>query len=233
MGQAVIEAAATEPAVAVVATHDSGQDLAAAMAAASCVIDFTIHRFTCELLEAARASGTRVVMGTTGHSDEERAAIANAAQEIPIVYAPNFSVGVNTLFWLTQHAARILGNQQFDIEVTEMHHRHKIDAPSGTARRLLEILNQETHTSYEEDIIHGRYGNIGPRPVGKIGMHTLRGGDVVGDHTVVFAGEGERIELTHKASSRMTFATGAVRAAVWLAGMPAGLYDMQDVLGLK
>jgi len=233
MGQSVIEAAAAEPAVAVVATHDSGEDLAAAMAAASCVIDFTIHRFTSELLEAARANGTRVVIGTTGHSDEERAAIANAAREIPIVYAPNFSVGVNTLFWLTQHAARILGNQQFDIEVTEMHHRHKIDAPSGTARRLLEILNQETHTSYEEDVIHGRLGNIGPRPVGKIGMHTLRGGDVVGDHTVMFASDGERVELTHKASSRMTFASGAVRAAVWLAGMPAGLYDMQDVLGLK
>jgi len=234
MGQAVMAAAAAaDPPVPVVATHDAGEDLVAAMELATCVIDFTIHRFTVELLDAARATGTRVVMGTTGHSDEERAAIANAAQDIPIVYAPNFSVGVNTLFWLTQHAARILGNQQFDIEVSEMHHRHKIDAPSGTARRLLEILNQETHTSYEQDVIHGRFGNIGPRPVGKIGMHTLRGGDVVGDHTVMFAGEGERIELTHKASSRMTFATGAVRAAVWLAGMPAGLYDMQDVLGLK
>jgi 4-hydroxy-tetrahydrodipicolinate reductase len=114
-----------------------------------------------------------------------------------------------------------------------MHHRHKIDAPSGTARRLLEIINQETHTSYEDDVIHGRFGNIGPRPTGKIGMHTLRGGDVVGDHTVMFAADGERVELTHKASSRMTFAAGAVRAAVWLAAMPAGLYDMQDVLGLK
>jgi 4-hydroxy-tetrahydrodipicolinate reductase len=233
MGQAVIDAAAAEPNVAVVATHDAGEDLAAAIAPATCVIDFTIHRFTAELLAAARANGTRMVIGTTGHSDEERAAIANAAQDIPIVYAPNFSVGVNTLFWLTRHAARILGNQQFDIEVTEMHHRHKIDAPSGTARRLLEILNQETHTSYEDDVVHGRLGNIGPRPTGTIGMHTLRGGDVVGDHTVMFAADGERVELTHKASSRMTFAAGAVRAAVWLAAMPAGLYDMQDVLGLK
>ena len=114
-----------------------------------------------------------------------------------------------------------------------MHHRHKIDAPSGTARRLLEILNEETGTSYEDDVTHGRVGNIGARPNREIGMHTLRGGDVVGDHTVMFAADGERIELTHKASSRMTFASGAVQAAIWLQDQPAGLYDMQDVLGLK
>nr|NIP95895.1 4-hydroxy-tetrahydrodipicolinate reductase [Akkermansiaceae bacterium] len=125
------------------------------------------------------------------------------------------------------------GNDRFDIEVTEMHHRHKIDAPSGTARRLLEILNEETGTSYEDDVTHGRFGIIGERPSRQIGMHTLRGGDVVGDHTVLFAADGERVELTHKASSRMTFASGAVRAALWLRGKPAGLYDMQDVLGLK
>jgi len=114
-----------------------------------------------------------------------------------------------------------------------MHHRHKIDAPSGTARRLLEILNEETDTSYEEDVKHGRFGLTGARPQREIGMHTLRGGDVVGDHTVMFAADGERVELTHKASSRMTFAAGAVEAAIWLADKPAGLYDMQDVLGLK
>jgi 4-hydroxy-tetrahydrodipicolinate reductase len=143
------------------------------------------------------------------------------------------SVGVNTLFWLTIQAARILKQDTFDIEVTEMHHRHKIDAPSGTARRLLEILNEETGTSYHDDIAHGRLGNIGPRKPREIGMHTLRGGDVVGDHTVMFAADGERVELTHKASSRMTFASGAVRAALWLQDKPAGLYDMQDVLELK
>ncbi|MFN5639004.1 MAG: 4-hydroxy-tetrahydrodipicolinate reductase, partial [Akkermansiaceae bacterium] len=137
------------------------------------------------------------------------------------------------LFWLTSQAARILKQDTFDLEVTEMHHRHKIDAPSGTARRLLEILNEETGTSYNEDIAHGRFGNIGPRKPREIGMHTLRGGDVVGDHTVMFAADGERVELTHKASSRMTFAAGAVRAALWLQDKPAGLYDMQDVLELR
>ena len=163
----------------------------------------------------------------------ELARIKEASKTLPIVFASNFSVGVNTLFWLTRHAARILTQDRFDIEVTEMHHKHKIDAPSGTARRILEILNEETGTSYEDDIAHGRFGNIGPRKPREIGMHTLRGGDVVGDHTVIFAADGERVELTHKASSRDTFANGAVRSAVWLAGQKPGLYSMQDVLGLK
>jgi 4-hydroxy-tetrahydrodipicolinate reductase len=233
MGQAVLLAAQQEPAVTVSATHDHGQDLSAALAVSDTVIDFTVHKFTKELIEAALVSKTRLVIGTTGHTDEERALITEAAKTIPIVYAPNFSVGVNTLFWLTRRAAQILTQDRFDIEVVEMHHRHKIDSPSGTARRLLEILNEETGTSYADDIAHGRFGNVGPRPPREIGMHTLRGGDVVGDHTVVFAADGERVELTHKASSRLTFAAGAVRAAVWLATQPAGLYDMQDVLDLK
>lgn len=232
MGQAVL-AAAAEANVPVAATHDSGEDLAAALAVADTVIDFTIHSFTADLLAAARERGTRLVIGTTGHSETERDLIRAAATELPVVYAPNFSIGVNTLFWLTRKAAQILRQDRFDIEVVEMHHRHKIDAPSGTARRLLEILNEETGTSYEDDIRHGRFGLTGARTRSEIGMHTLRGGDVVGDHTVVFAAEGERVELTHKASSRMTFAAGAVHAAVWLAAQPAGLYDMQDVLGLK
>jgi len=233
MGQAVLQAASEEPAVLVASTHDAGENLAAAIAQANTVIDFTMHKFTAELLEAAKKNGTHLVIGTTGHTDDERAAIREAAKTLPIVYAPNFSVGVNTLFWLTRKAAQILTQDRFDIEVTEMHHRHKIDAPSGTARRLLEILNEETLTNYETDIAHGRFGNVGPRPPREIGMHTLRGGDVVGDHTVMFAADGERVELTHKASSRLTFAAGAVRAAVWLYDKPAGLYDMQDVLGLK
>jgi 4-hydroxy-tetrahydrodipicolinate reductase len=233
MGQAVLQAANQEPAVTVSATHDAGENLAAAIAQANTVIDFTMHKFTGELLEAALKSGTHLVIGTTGHTDDERAAIREASAKLPIVYAPNFSIGVNTLFWLTQKAAQILTQDRFDIEVTEMHHRHKIDAPSGTARRLLEILNEETGTQYDKDIAHGRFGNVGPRPPREIGMHTLRGGDVVGDHTVMFAADGERVELTHKASSRLTFAAGAVRAAVWLYDKPAGLYDMQDVLGLK
>lgn len=233
MGHAVIEAAAAQPAVQITATHDAGEDLEAAISKAGCVIDFTLHSFTTPLVEAALKHGTRLVIGTTGHTDEERAVIYEAAKTIPIVFASNYSVGVNTLFWLTRQAARILTQDRFDIEVTEMHHKHKIDAPSGTARTLLEILNEETGTSYKEDIAHGRFGNIGPRKPREIGMHTLRGGDVVGDHTVLFAADGERFELTHKASSRMTFASGAVRAALWLKDQPVGLYDMQDVLGLK
>jgi len=232
MGQAVIEAA-RQAGVTVAATHDVGENLAAAIAEADTVIDFTIHSFTKVLLEEALKHGARLVIGTTGHSEEERAAIREAAETLPIVHAPNFSIGVNTLFWLTRHAARILGNDHFDIEVTEMHHRHKIDAPSGTARRLLEILNEETNTSYTDDIVHGRVGLTGARPAREIGMHTLRGGDVVGDHTVIFAADGERVELTHKASSRFTFASGAVKAAQWLDSQAPGLYDMQDVLGLK
>jgi 4-hydroxy-tetrahydrodipicolinate reductase len=233
MGQALQQAADANPAVAVAATHDVGQDLDAAVAKADCVIDFTVHSFTAAVVEAALRHGTRLVIGTTGHSDADRAMIHEAAKTLPIVFASNYSIGVNTLFWLTRHAARILTQDRFDIEVIEMHHRHKIDSPSGTARTLLEILNQETGTSYTSDVTHGRVGNIGPRPPREIGMHTLRGGDVVGDHTVLFAADGERVELTHKASSRLTFAAGAVRAAVWLADRPAGLYDMQDVLGLR
>ncbi len=232
MGRTIMEAAA-QANVPVASTHDAGEDLDAAVAKATCVIDFTIHSFTKSVVESALRHGTHLVIGTTGHTDEERALIHEAAKSIPIVYAANYSVGVNTLFWLTRHAARILTQDRFDIEVIEMHHKHKIDAPSGTARRLLEILNEETGTSYKDDIAHGRLGNIGPRTPREIGMHTLRGGDVVGDHTVLFAADGERVELTHKASSRMTFASGAVRAACWLETQPVGLYDMQDVLGLR
>lgn len=233
MGQALLQAAAANPDVNVTATHDLGEDLDAAFQQATCAIDFTVHSFTTQVVEAALKHGTRLVIGTTGHTDDERAIIREAAKTLPIVFASNYSVGVNTLFWLTRQAARILTQDRFDIEVIEMHHRHKIDSPSGTARTLLEILNQETGTSYETDVTHGRLGNIGPRKAREIGMHTLRGGDVVGDHTVLFAADGERVELTHKASSRLTFAAGAVRAAVWLQDKPAGLYDMQDVLGLK
>lgn len=233
MGETLIEAGNENPDTQVTSTHDTGDDLTAAFQDVDAAIDFTVHHFTGDVLDAAIASNTPLIIGTTGHTDEERARIVAAAETLPIVFAPNFSVGVNTLFYLTRKAAQILGNDRFDIEVTEMHHRHKIDAPSGTARRLLEILNEETNTSYEEDIAHGRVGNIGARPSQEIGMHTLRGGDVVGDHTVMFAADGERVELTHKASSRMTFASGAVRAAVWLQDQPAGLYDMQDVLNLK
>jgi 4-hydroxy-tetrahydrodipicolinate reductase len=233
MGQALLQAAAANAAVQVSATHDVGENLDSAFQNAACAIDFTVHSFTPQVIDCALKYGTRLVIGTTGHTDAERAIIQQAAKSLPIVFASNYSVGVNTLFWLTRQAARILTQDRFDIEVTEMHHRHKIDAPSGTARTLLDILNQETGTSYQSDVAHGRVGNIGPRKPREIGMHTLRGGDVVGDHTVMFAADGERVELTHKASSRLTFANGAVHAAIWLQDKPAGLYDMQDVLGLK
>lgn len=233
MGQALQIAADENTAVRLAATHDAGENLDSAAAKARCIIDFTVHHFTREVVDAALKHNLSLVIGTTGHTDAERGHIREASKTIPIVFASNYSVGVNTLFWLTRHAARILTQDRFDIEVVEMHHRHKIDSPSGTARTLLEILNEETGTSYEKDISHGRLGNIGPRPPREIGMHTLRGGDVVGDHTVIFSADGERVELSHKASSRLTFAAGAVRAAVWLQDQHPGLYDMQDVLGLK
>lgn len=233
MGQTVVAAIEAEDSALVHSTHDAGEDLAEALTGADAVIDFTLPVLTDELIATALEKKVPLVIGTTGHTDEQKQAICEASKSIPIVHASNFSTGVNLLFHLTRKAASILGNETFDIEVTEMHHRHKVDAPSGTARTLLDILNEETETSYEDDVAHGREGNVGPRPSREIGMHTLRGGDVVGDHTVMFAADGERFELTHKASSRMTFASGAVRAALWLRGKEAGLYDMQDVLGLK
>lgn len=229
MGCAVRQAVEANPDTELAATHDAGQDITAALEKADAAIDFSFHGFTPELLAAAVAQGKPLVIGTTGHTDDERAAIAEAAKRIPIVFASNFSVGVNTLFWLTKKATRIL--KDYDIEIVEMHHRHKLDAPSGTARTLAEVVCKETGLDYAADVAHGRQGLVGERPRCQIGMHSLRGGDVVGDHTVMYATDGERVELTHKASSRMTFASGAVRAAVWLADKPAALYSMQDVLG--
>lgn len=232
MGQAVISAVEAEPETVVGAAIDAGDSLEDALGKCDVVIDFTSHHFTDELIAACLKQRKPLVMGTTGHTADELANIRKAAKTLPLVLAPNFSVGVNTLFWLTRKAAQILG-EDFDLEVVEMHHRMKTDSPSGTARRLVEILCEETGVSYEKDTRHGRKGDVGARTKKEIGVHALRGGDVVGDHTVVFANVGERVELTHKASSRDTFAKGSVRAAKWLADKPAGLYDMQDVLGLK
>lgn len=231
MGQAVQEAVTQNPDTCVGATHDQGQELYPALAKCDVAIDFSYHGFTSTLLAEAVANNKPLVIGTTGHTDLERQEIMDAAASIPIVFASNYSAGVNALFWLTRKAARILGDS-CDIEVMEMHHRHKIDAPSGTARTLAEILSGAIDRNYEDSVVFGREGLVGPRPSKEIGMHSLRGGDVVGDHTVVFASDGERLELTHKASSRMTFASGAVRAALWLQGKEPGLYTMEDVLGL-
>jgi len=231
MGQAVISAAAAQG-VAVGAGIDVNDSLTEALEKCDCVIDFSSHLFTDELVSEALRQKKSLVIGTTGHTDDELALIREAAKTIPVVFASNFSVGVNTLFWLTRKATELLG-PEFDMEVVEMHHRMKKDSPSGTARTLVEILADVRGLEYDKDCRHGRFGDVGARTPTEIGVHALRGGDVVGDHTVIFANVGERVELTHKASSRDTFAGGAVRAARWLAGKPAGLYDMQDVLGLK
>ncbi|MEX2577887.1 MAG: 4-hydroxy-tetrahydrodipicolinate reductase [Verrucomicrobiales bacterium] len=234
MGQAVASCVSDDADTRVAAGIDLGDSLEEALAKSGIVIDFTLPSFTEELIEGCVERGTPLVMGTTGHDDEQLAAIQEASARIPIVHAPNFSVGVNTLFWLAAKTLGVLGDE-FDLEVVEMHHRHKKDAPSGTARRLAEILAGARGLSYDEDCRHGRVGDVGERTDGEIGVHALRGGDVVGDHTVVYAGDGERVELTHKASSRLTFAKGAVRAAKWLdkEGIESGHFDMQDVLGLK
>ena len=233
MGQAILACAAREPdRYRVAAQIRHGDDLSAALAAGSVVIDFSAPALTGDLLAACRASGTALVVGTTGHDAGQRAAIGGAARALPVVFAANFSVGVNTLFWLTRQAARVLG-PGFDLEVIEVHHRLKKDAPSGTARRLAEILAEVRGADYDADARHGREGIVGARTPAEIGVHAVRGGDVVGEHTVLFADAGERVELVHRASSRETFAQGALRAAAWLQGRAPGLYDMEDVLGLK
>jgi 4-hydroxy-tetrahydrodipicolinate reductase len=231
MGRAIIACAGAEPDIEIYARIDEGDDFAAALPGADAVIDFSHHSVTPGVSKACAQAKKRLVIGTTGLNAGEIETVRKAAETIPIVCAPNFSVGVNTLFWLTRRAAEILG-PEFDLEVVEMHHRLKRDAPSGTAKRLAEILAAVRGLDYDTDARHGRAGIVGERTNREIGVHALRGGDVVGDHTVVYAGPGERLELTHKASSRDTFARGALRAAKWAAGQPAGLYDMQDVLGL-
>ena len=232
MGQAIIACAKPDPEVRVTAEIDAEDDFAAALGEADAVIEFSHHTVTPLVAQACAAAGKLLVIGTTGHTDDEVEQIRAASAAIPLVFAPNFSVGVNALFWLTQKAVEILG-PDFDLEVVEMHHRLKKDAPSGTARRLAEILAWVRGLQYAGDVRHGREGITGERTASEIGMHALRGGDVVGDHTVIFAGQGERVELTHKASRRDTFARGAIRAAKWGRGRGAGLYDMQDVLGLR
>ena len=232
MGQTLIACAKEVPELEVVAEVDAGDDFAAAVAKADAIIDFSHHSIIEPILARCLDGKKTLVIGTTGYTDHQVEAIRHAAAQVPIVFAPNYSVGVNTLFWLTRKAAQILG-PAFDLEVVEMHHRLKKDAPSGTAKRLAEILAEERELDYNQDTRHGRQGIVGERTNAEIGIHAIRGGDVVGDHTVIYAAQGERVELTHKASSRETFARGALRAALWAHGRAAGLYDMQDVLGLK
>jgi 4-hydroxy-tetrahydrodipicolinate reductase len=208
-----------------------GADIAAALAASDVLIDFTRPEGTLGHLAACVAAGKGIVIGTTGFDDAGKAAIRDAATRIPVVFAPNMSVGVNITLKLIELAARSL-DPAYDIEVLEMHHGQKVDAPSGTALQMGEVAARARGTSLAESGVLSREGHTGVRKSGTIGFATLRGGDVVGDHTVIFAGPGERIEISHKSSTRSNYAAGALRAAVWLAGKPAGLYGMDDVLGL-
>jgi len=230
MGQA-IAAAAPEMGLAIGATIDVGQDPAAQLGACDVIVDFSSPGATRPLLELAVSRQKPIVIGTTGHEPGEKAALIELARRVPCVWAGNFSVGVNLLFALVRRAARTLG-PDYDAEVVEMHHRFKKDAPSGTAARLLEIILEERRLG-AGDLRHGRHGLTGERSSSEVGVHALRGGDVVGDHTVIFAALGERLELAHKASDRAIFARGALRAAQWVSGQKPGAYDMQDVLGLK
>lgn len=224
--------------------HDAGEqfgkltgvkltdDVEAALNGADVLVDFTRPEASMIYLEACQKNKVALVIGTTGFSTAEKQAIDAASKNIPIVFAPNMSVGVTLLINLVEQAAKVL-NDGYDIEVVEMHHRHKVDAPSGTALRLGEAAAKGVGQNLADCAIYAREGVTGEREAGKIGFATLRGGDVVGDHTVVFAGIGERVEITHKASSRATFAVGALRAAKFLAVKQAGLFDMQDVLSLR
>lgn len=254
MGRMLIEAALSDDQVQLVAAldiagcpmlgRDAGEllgvvtdvritdDTDAALAGADCLIDFTRPDGTLIHLQACRRHRCSLVIGTTGFDATGKAAIADAAQHIPVVFAPNMAVGVNAVFKLLDVAARIL-NEGYDVEVIEAHHRHKVDAPSGTALRMGEVVAQALGRSLEECAVYGREGLTGERPATQIGFSTIRGGDIVGDHTVLFAGTGERIEITHKSASRVSYAKGAIRAGKFMRDKTAGLFDMQDVLGLR
>ena len=212
MGRSLIAGAQGDPELQVVGEIDQGDDLAKVIARADAIIDFSVREATVTVAKLAAEHKKALVIGTTGHAQEEKQAVRGLTQTIPIVWSANFSTGVNTLFWLTQKAAEIVGDN-WEVEVVETHHTAKKDAPSGTAKRLQEIL----------EAVRGK----------DTPAHALRIGDVVGDHTVTFGTPGERLELTHRASSRETFARGALRAAKWAVKQKPGLYDMQDVLGLR
>lgn len=232
MGAALLRCAESMPGLSISGRIDVGDDLRAVLDQGDVVIDFTFHESTVPFARLCAERHKAIVIGTTGHSAAERKELTAISAQIPMVWSANYSTGVNALFWLTRKAAEILG-PGFDLEIVEMHHRLKKDAPSGTAATLAKILADARKESLEKAARHGRHGVVGERTAAEIGIHSIRGGDVVGDHTVIFAAGGERVELTHKASSRDTFAVGALRAAQWIAGQKPGLYDMQDVLGLR
>ena len=195
-------------------------------------IDFTLPEGLMDALDYCVANNIPMVIGTTGLSEQQKQAITKAGSTIPVVFAPNMSVGVNLCLSILQTAAKTLG-EDYDIEIVEAHHKNKVDAPSGTALRMGEVIAESLGVDLDEKAEYTRHGNIGARKPGTIGFQTIRAGDIVGEHTVTFAGIGERVEIAHRATSRLTFARGAVRAATWLQGQSAGVYDMQDVLGLS
>jgi 4-hydroxy-tetrahydrodipicolinate reductase len=207
-------------------------DVEAAVSACDALIDFTRPEGTMKHLEACLKHGKAMVIGTTGFSEDQLTKIREAAGRISVVMSPNFAVGVNVLFAAAGSAAKALGDA-YDVEIIEAHHRHKVDAPSGTALKLGEIVAKALNRDLKKNSVFGREGDTGERPSKAIGFHAIRGGDIVGEHTVLFAGLGERLELTVRSQSRMTYASGAVRAARWVRGRPSGLYDMFDVLGLR
>ena len=230
MGAAIADEAASSGHT-ITGEVDIGDDLKAALNDSDVVIDFSFHTVTQSVFEAAAELGKVVICGTTGHTQEQRAKLLKIAQAMPTVWAGNYSIGVNLLCYLTEKAAEILP-LSCNAEITEMHHNMKKDAPSGTALMLAESVLGPRNLSYD-DLQHGREGILGERGEREVGMHSLRGGDVVGDHSVIFADIGERVELTHRASSRAIFARGAIRAAEWAFGKEAGVYSIRDVLGLK
>jgi 4-hydroxy-tetrahydrodipicolinate reductase len=232
MGKALLACAPQHRDIQIAGQVDLGDDLRKVIAQGDVVVDFSAHSATPAIAALCATHGKGMVIGTTGHEEAAKSCIAQHASSIPIVVAANFSTGVNALFWLTRKATEILG-PDFDLEIVEMHHRLKRDAPSGTAKSLAEILAEVRKQQLEKVARYGRQGIVGERTAAEIGVHSVRGGDVVGEHTVIFAANGERLELTHKASSRETFAHGALRAAQWVAKQKPGLYDMMDVLGLK
>ncbi len=232
MGQALLQCLTSEKNLELIRGIGSHEEIDSVLPAADVVIDFTAPEATLSLLEKCVQARKALVIGTTGHSTEMREKIKRASRHIPLIFSPNYSVGVNTLFWLTRKATEILGSQ-YDAEIVELHHRFKKDAPSGTARHLAEIIAEVRGLGYGSEARHGRVGMPGERTSQEIGIHALRAGDAIGEHTVLLGTLGERLELTYRASSREAYAKGALQSAEWLSKKSPGYYDMEDVLGLK
>ena len=231
MGQALIEAVKLNPNVSEGSILKRGDDIKRVLKDFDVLIDFTRPEATLDALSICQSAGKAMVIGTTGFSDDALKVIDQASSDIPIVFAPNMSVGVNLTLKLLETTAKVIGTDS-NIEIVEAHHRHKVDAPSGTALKMGEVIANALGRDLSECAVYGREGKEGPRDRQTIGFSSIRGGDVVGEHTVTFFMEGERVEITHKASSRMTYANGAVKASQWLTNQPNGLYSMQDVLDL-